>query len=1230
MDVRLPDGTIIRGIPEGTTKAELIGKLKSNGYDTSSLEQEQQPQAYQYGPVKEEVDPSLLFEDRDWVQASRAIYKMNEGRDFEGDERELAEYGLDVMGYFNYSVLNANPGSDHAGMAVLTDRVINSDQATKEAFLYMMDTYDNLEMSWGGVGRFFKGVLSDPTTYVGIGTLGIGTAATQGGKVAGKAGLKELLKQGMRVGTVAAVEGAIYAGGDNFARQSIEISAGREEEYDLGELATSSAIGAGVGMVGGTVVEAGVQKVRQIIGQRKVQPEVTPEVTPEAAPRAVTEAEPEAPMPVAKEGADVQPVGEAEVPRLGVPQPQVGELATVAAGRTELPETVLREMDDFFEYLDLEELNIPDWGTSIPYERQTIADNVARGMSLAKELHNLNHTQIEDVIEQLKETKFSASEWQQLQMSSMMARDAIAREFRYSYEALRSATDGATVARLVEKQHVLMERFSKLHSIAEAIPSHAGYTLRQKQEGFNFKGVDLDDPEAFASHVARQMESKEVVKVRRTWDAQINKALDSGDLAEAGRLTVLRDAEIDDMIGQTMGDKASLWHKANELAISNVFSPRTVQINAIPSGLKAIMKPAMDAILSNPLEAATRKELLATYTAMAGATKTALKAALAAFKYEQAILTRESGRLMEGELAIKGTKGSIIRTLPRLLNMSDEFFSQLTYQGYIAGRTAGDAFEEGARNGLRGKALDRFVNERVKTMLDQAYAPVSNKESIRTVANKGRNLGLTGNRLAQYVKNELLQNPEALRHGHDREAIDYVNDVLFKRKFSGGEKPNASTYHKFLSGTARSYEEWVNKYPWIRLMGQLFFRTPVRVFEEGVRMTPGVQLLAPGFFKDLMGKNGRRAQLRAQGEALMSFAITNSVFMLYATGSITGDGAYANWRQQRASTDGDKQEPYTIRFPDGSTWNYQYFDPIATPVKIIVNALERYEHLQLQKNQGELINKTELDKVIAAISMGTGAIVQAFRDANLMAGVDGIITFGENLGQLDSKPEAFIKLAGEKLRLLVPNTFQKIAQYNDPTIDDPRTFAQVIESRLLFGASFGNYDKTVPKSYDALGNVRRLNDDEALFGVFAMSTPEERRKGLSELQLKVHDRLDQLAKLTNADFSAPYKHPMLGDVDLRTLMTNDGKETVYDRWNRYYRELEPEQFLEPLLDSGAPIGTWSITAATESSVKSTINELREQALMRVISEEAGLDERYLNNIMRRAEVQSGFWDQPFR
>src|SRR5512139_1922465 len=48
MDVRLPDGTIIRNVPEGTTRAELVDKLRRNGMPVPAewlTEQKQEQQA---------------------------------------------------------------------------------------------------------------------------------------------------------------------------------------------------------------------------------------------------------------------------------------------------------------------------------------------------------------------------------------------------------------------------------------------------------------------------------------------------------------------------------------------------------------------------------------------------------------------------------------------------------------------------------------------------------------------------------------------------------------------------------------------------------------------------------------------------------------------------------------------------------------------------------------------------------------------------------------------------------------------------------------------------------------------------------------------------------------------------------------------------------------------------------------------------------------------------------
>lgn len=1197
---------------QGKQLEETLMYLSSG--DTQGGNQQPSSESYQYGQVREDIDPETLSQDNDWLQASRTIYQMNEGRDWQGDDSELAEYGLDVMGWFNYNL---------PAMAVNAAEIGNAEQHQKDAFLYLMDSYDNLNMSWGGVGRFFKGVLADPTTYVGLGTLGLGTAAAQGGKAATKQGIRELLKQGVRAGTVASIEGGIYAGTDDVIRQSVEVSAGRKEEIDVGQTMRTVGTGAALGMVGGTVLDAATNRVKRLFSKQRVVDEPTVPTTTGA-----SRVEPEEPQPQPKAQPEPEPEAEpraqAEQPEPDSSRPQQStgaseaELPEVREQNT-LPESTTREADGFFEYVKLDDLTMPKRATSIPYERQRMAENVDKAMTLARELKNLNHVQVDDVAEQLRTREMTVGEFEEFALSAKLARDWSAKELAMVTKHLSSSTDPNEVARLTAKENELQELYSKLNSMDEALGSHAGYLLRQRREGLRLKGLPdpNEDPEEFSRLVFKAEQDAQIKRVKQDYQARIEKALAEGDIGEAGRLATMRDIEVDANLEKKLGADAGFIRKLNELVISNVFSPTTVLINVVPSGLKLLTRPAVDALMNNPFSKATRTEMTATYSAMAGSIKTAAKAALAAFRYEQSILTRESGRLLEGELAIKGQKGAIIRIFPRLLNGSDEFMSQMAYQGFVAGRSASEAYERGLKKGLKGKQLDSFVKEHVKRKVEQAYSDVTEEESIRTVANKGVNLGLSGEKLAEYVKSELNRNPEALRHGNDKEAINYVRDVLYKRAFSGENVP---------SKIARRYEQMVNDAPILRLLGQLFFRTPVRVFEEGIRMTPGIQVVAPNFLKDLRGVNGRRAQVKAQGEALMSMTLTGSVLMLYAQGKIHGDGAYSDWRQQRNRTDSDLPEAYTIEFDDGSTWSFRNFDPLATPVKIIVNALERYENLVTRQRQGEFIDKTQFDKAMAAVSVATGAVAQAIRDANLMAGIDGAVSLAENMADPETKDGAMIKFMGEKLRTLVPNTLHKIAKSNDPTMDDPATFWQMIETSLLKGASLGQYDMSSSKSYDMLGNVRQINDTHAMWNIFSQSTLEERQKGRDPVELDVLRKLDYLSKQTGTTFTVPNTHRMMGKVDLRTVMTEDGKETLYDRWQRYYKEMQPAQLLQPILDSGAPVGTQSLNGVTIQMVTSTINKLRDAAFFRLMSEESGVSEKVIQNMVRQSEIKSGFWD----
>lgn len=1169
------------------------------------------PTDYQYGAVAEDIDPDTLASNQDWLNASRVLYQMNEGQPFQGSDQELAEWGLDMMGWFNYNL---------PVMAVDAAKIGNAEQYEKDAFLYLMDSYDNLNVSWEGAGRFFKGVLTDPTTYVGLGTLGVGLAGKEGAKQATKAGVRELLKAGLKTGTVAGVEGAMYGAVDNTIRQSIEVSAGRKEEIDGTSVLGSAALGAGVGLAGGTVLSAVSDSLANKWRNFRAGPEETLPVPVQAAPEAQPKAAADSAAPATPDAAPTpsQPA-QLEAPPTDLVRVAPGTDAAVPA----------REGELIFNRT-LEQLNTPELDNQIPFVPRNMDEVTQFAESLAEDLRDLHYTQVEDIVDQLRTTKMTQAEWGSFNRSTQIAVDQLRTELAKVIKETQGTTDPQKLYLLGKQQEKLERLLSPVATMDEAFSSLTGSMLRQRQEGLTAlrglspeelvkQGMSKEDADAeFARRVDAAMESREFKQKAQEYDSAISAALAKGDVGEAARLTVIKQEELAIDAESAAGTNPGFIRKANELIISNVFSMTTLMVNAVPSMAKVLYRPTLNAALSNPFEKATRREMMATYSAMRSATGGAWRAAKAAFRYEQAILTRESGRLLEGELAIKGLKGGVIRMFPRLLNASDEFMSRITYEGFIAGKVANDAFEEGERQGLKGKALNQFVKTKVREAIEASYANPTAQENLNVVLNKGRTLGYSGQKLINYVQREVARDSEALRHGHDSEAIDYVRDVLYKRAFSG---------EGFASSTAKRYEDWVNEHPIVRLMGQLFFRTPVRVFEEGMRMTPGVQVLAPGFIRDLRGLNGRRAQVRAQGEAMMSLAATSAVLTLYAQGRITGDGAYSDWRQQRARGDSDLPEPYTIRFDDGSTWSYRNFDPLATPLKIMINGLERYENLVRRERQGEFVDKTEWDRAKAAVSVGTGAIAQAIRDANLMAGVDAMLTLGEDATDPEKSDAAMLKFLGEKLRTLVPNTMQKIAKTNDPTIDDPTTFWQMVESKVLFGGTLGAYERSAPKSYDFLGNVRQMGDEGVMWNIFSLSTPEERAKGMNEQQLDVLRKLDYISKQTGTTFAAPNKHRLMGNTDLRKTMTADGQESLYDRWQRYYKEQQPEVGLSQILNAGLPVGTQSISGPVVQQVNRYINSLRDAAFYRLMAEEAGVQQGVIQNLHRKAEVKAGFWDQ---
>lgn len=208
-----------------------------------------------------EVTEQELIKDPTWAEATKKAYKHLEGTDFAGSDEDLAKEGLSMMSKFNYNLVN--------GTINYTSKMESADDETKLAFYYMMDTYDKKDISAAGVGRAFKQMGLDPSTYIGIGTLGMGFAGKEAAGYAAKTGIKAILKKGAmnylkNTTAVAATEGAIYGGVDDYERQKNAVGAGVQEEVNPKEVALASTIGAvaGGGLVeGGKAIGKGVKKM---------------------------------------------------------------------------------------------------------------------------------------------------------------------------------------------------------------------------------------------------------------------------------------------------------------------------------------------------------------------------------------------------------------------------------------------------------------------------------------------------------------------------------------------------------------------------------------------------------------------------------------------------------------------------------------------------------------------------------------------------------------------------------------------------------------------------------------------------------------------------------------------------------------------------------------------------------------------------------------------------------
>ena len=1318
-------------------------------FGSASLEAKAQPPAPS-NVTTEDTDVTLydddLINDVNFQKASEVIYNMNNSVDAErlGSPEEYAQYGIETMGWFNWNIPR---------MSFDAARISGATDEQKQSFLYMMESYDELGMSWNGTKRFIKGAITDPTNLIGLGTFGFGLVGKEGAKQASKQGIKELLKQSTRGGVILGTEAAFYSGVDDVARQVVETSVSGED-IDLGRTAKASAIGFGLGFGLGTGAEAVVKKfkgksakeISETVDEEKMIDEL-PELEDSfdeavrmyhgserdfntfdtSADRAnnkmnvrgvylYSETRKESAKNfgsntytvVAKKdlktfdrqgGNDLSPEmieqHKIELENAGYGrggQEELDEYATSFEKWSNIDgdaKARVLKAGGYEKYVDGDEIVILDSKNtkiinknsdtiippSPPASRirkdldaviKAIKRTVPRGKAAAIRpdgtqstaelvkavepfkamLREASANNPAELADYLMKQRLTDGEGEVLEVATSQTVSVLKTKV-YNLRLQQKELDGDAAKAIQAQIDELEDVIAPLDELDTAMSTIVAQRLRMRQEGINTgelrgttikslmerSGLSRSEAEKeFDSIFNATIKKNSATKEMKALDKAIEKASKDGNVAEFIKLKKQKEVKEAEALSDALKKEGNPLYNAlnkilkpvNEVMIGFVFSPATMVVNTVPSLAKTIYKPLLNNVMTDGLSATARRKIVAEYSSMWAMKGAALKMAKAAWRYEKSILTGDSARFLEnyntipkkygvnvtgkdGTVRTFDAAGSFVRFFPRALLAQDALFEALHYRGYTVGNATGKAMEDGLARGLKGDELDTFVKVETQKALDKAYAPEEN--AIDILMQDGISRGLKGKKLENFIHKELETNPEVFTKATDQNGRDYVQDILFKRDFSG---------ESTVSSLAKGYEGWVNNNPILRTMGQLFFRTPVRVFEEGIRLTPGVNLLAPGFRKDLSGERGAMRQARAQGEALMSYAIGASVMSLYATGNLTG-AMGQNYKQTRQGENAGL-EPYTIRFSDGSTFNYRNFDPFSTPIKIIVNALEKAETLAYRAEQGESIDKSEFEKARGYVAVGLGSIFQSIRDANLASGVDAALDFGEDITNPDSSDQV-IKFLGRKVQTFLPNTYYKAQMMDNPVLGDPVTIEQFWKQRI------NPSDPLVPKQYTAFGRPRTDSNPAAKMYYFSTASEEDRQRGKSNKEFEAEQFLYELAQVGDTHFTAPYKMPKyMGDIDLRKQLTKDGVESYYDRWMRY--TLEQEIGGQTIVDvvhrlKDLPMGTASTPGIAETQTKKYLNKWREAAFVTLLQEEGNLIPQRRSVLEREAKAKSG-------
>ena len=221
---------------------------------------------------KQNQTSEYLTQNDDFLNDARGFLMKRGGYSAERlqDKQEVYEQFMEHFRYQNVNEVTAVRDLEYASNAKTED---------KEEFARLIDLYDTMEgdgFSLSQAKDYAGGILSAPSTYLGLITGGVGKLASTGGVQISKLALKQLLASGLskeaakatlksqakkqtikEIGKSAAI-GATVEGtvgfGQALAQEETRVDTGQSDEYDMGRVAlTTGATALGGGIAGGII-----------------------------------------------------------------------------------------------------------------------------------------------------------------------------------------------------------------------------------------------------------------------------------------------------------------------------------------------------------------------------------------------------------------------------------------------------------------------------------------------------------------------------------------------------------------------------------------------------------------------------------------------------------------------------------------------------------------------------------------------------------------------------------------------------------------------------------------------------------------------------------------------------------------------------------------------------------------------------------------------------------------